>query len=271
MPTLEELRKDPHWSYSALNTYLNICQMQYFYRYVEHAPVERIGSCLPFGRAMHNALSLLAVRNKANVAITHQELSEAFAEYFKAETTAAGELLTYKPKESYDGMIATGSDMLKAAMNEWHAEQRVVSIAHGFSVSMPCIAKPVVGEFDLLVIENKIPCIVDWKTASQKWPMGKADKDLQATLYSYAYKQMHEVNPLVRFDVITKTKTPSVESQYTTRSDDDHLRLEYTFKKVDEAVAKGVFLPSETSFSCGDCPYADRCKTYHKSHTIRPA
>ena len=39
METLDELRQEPHWSYSALNTYLNICQAQFMYRYVEHAEV----------------------------------------------------------------------------------------------------------------------------------------------------------------------------------------------------------------------------------------
>ena len=29
--TIDELRKEPHWSFSALNTYLNVCQLQYFY------------------------------------------------------------------------------------------------------------------------------------------------------------------------------------------------------------------------------------------------
>ena len=28
MASIDELRKEPHWSYSALNTYLNICQAQ---------------------------------------------------------------------------------------------------------------------------------------------------------------------------------------------------------------------------------------------------
>ena len=32
---------EPHHSYTSLNTYLNICQLQYFYRYVEKAPSER--------------------------------------------------------------------------------------------------------------------------------------------------------------------------------------------------------------------------------------
>ena len=31
MATIDELRQEPHWSYSALNTYLNICQAQFMY------------------------------------------------------------------------------------------------------------------------------------------------------------------------------------------------------------------------------------------------
>ena len=55
MASIDELRKEPHWSYSALNTYLNICQAQYFYRYIEQAEVERTSACFPFGKAFHAA------------------------------------------------------------------------------------------------------------------------------------------------------------------------------------------------------------------------
>ena len=37
---IDELRQKPHWSYTALNTYLNVCQLQYFFRYIEQAEVE---------------------------------------------------------------------------------------------------------------------------------------------------------------------------------------------------------------------------------------
>ena len=60
MATIDELRQEPHWSYSALNTYLNICQAQFMYRYVEHAEVERTSACFPFGRAFHAALTAQA-------------------------------------------------------------------------------------------------------------------------------------------------------------------------------------------------------------------
>ena len=54
MATIDELRQEPHWSYSALNTYLNICQAQFMYRYVDQAEVERTSVCFPFGKAFHS-------------------------------------------------------------------------------------------------------------------------------------------------------------------------------------------------------------------------
>ncbi len=60
---IEELREVPHWSYSALNTYLNICQMQYYFRYIEPAEVEQTSACFPFGRAFHMTLLLVAIIN----------------------------------------------------------------------------------------------------------------------------------------------------------------------------------------------------------------
>ena len=127
---------------------------------------------------------------------------------------------------------------------------------------MPGLDKPLVGEFDLVVNDGREPCIVDWKTSSSRWPYGKADRDLQATVFSYAYNQLHGEIPLFRFDVVTKAKTPTCEAYYTTRSQDDFERFEVLANKTQDAIMKGVFLPNETSFACADCPYSKRCKQW---------
>ena len=31
-------RANPHWSFSALNTYLNVCSLKFYFQYIEHAP-----------------------------------------------------------------------------------------------------------------------------------------------------------------------------------------------------------------------------------------
>ena len=98
--TIDELRKEPHWSFSALNTYLNVCQLQYFYRYVEQAQAERTSACFPFGRAFHAALTAQAWECVMGNSLTREEIIGIFAEQFKVEVEAAPNLL-YKQGENF--------------------------------------------------------------------------------------------------------------------------------------------------------------------------
>ena len=58
---IETVREKPHWSCSAFNTFL-ACPMRYYFRYIEHAEVERTPISIPFGRAIHLVLSERAMK-----------------------------------------------------------------------------------------------------------------------------------------------------------------------------------------------------------------
>ena len=88
METVEKLREAPHFSYTSLNTYLQ-SPMKYAFRYIELAPVERVGASFPFGRAFHAVLSARAI-NGASFSL--DDGRDCFAEVFKAETDAAPQL-----------------------------------------------------------------------------------------------------------------------------------------------------------------------------------
>jgi len=53
--TLAELRKRPHWSFSALNTFLNTCSLQWAFRYVWKLPSVSTPAALVFGGVFHSA------------------------------------------------------------------------------------------------------------------------------------------------------------------------------------------------------------------------
>ena len=258
---IDELRAKPHWSYSALNTYLNVCQLQYFFRYIEEAEVEQISASLLFGKAFHAALSQQAdvAGNGSNLSV--ENLGDMFDEYFTASVKATDNV-KYKPCEDSDTMSDLARRMFKPVLDNWNDFCNVRSIAEGFEVTVPGLDKPLVGEFDLVVNDGREPCIVDWKTSSSRWPSGKADRDLQATVFSYAYNRMHGEIPLFRFDVVTKAKAPTCETYYTTRDQAAFERFEVLANKAQDAIMKGVFLPNETSFACADCPYSKRCKQW---------
>ena len=261
MATIDELRQEPHWSYSALNTYLNICQLQYFYRYVEQAEVERTSVCFPFGKAFHAALTAQAWECVMGGSLTRDEIVGQFAEAFRIEAEATPKLI-YKEGENFDSMIDLASRMLDVALANWSDFYTVKGVAQAFQVEVPGLDKPLIGEFDLLVSDGRDPCIVDWKTSASRWPAGKADRDLQATVFSYAYEKLYNETPLFRFDVVTKARNPVCESHYTSRSVREFERFEALANRAQEAIRKGVFLPNETSFACGECPYKNQCRNW---------
>jgi len=257
--TIETVRETPHWSYSAFQTYL-ICPMRYYFRYVEHAEVERTSISLPFGRAFHAVLSERAMKG---VDYTVEDAKEEFVVYFRGETEVS-ENLTYKPDEDNWFWEQRGCDMLDVALSEWPDDYTVKSVAESFCVDVPGLSKPLVGEFDLVVTDGGDEAIVDWKTASMKWPNGKADRDLQATTFCYAYRQLHGRMPMFRFDVFTKAKAPAHHQFYTYRNQDDFDRFVYLAGQIEKAVHTDIFLPVESCMNCAECAYSERCKAAHR-------
>ena len=269
MSTLLELREQPHWSYSALNTYL-MCSLKYAFQYVYKAEQERTSASLPFGRVFHIAATSHARNVMLGKRMTLPELHEVFAEWFKLECAACTNL-TFKNGESGGSLIEQARFMLNALLANWKDHDNIISVAHAFKVDVPGLNKAFIGEYDIVVKEGDIPVVVDWKTAASRWPADKAGKDFQSTAFSYAYLQENNSNtiPKFRFDVVTKTKNPNVESHYTQRCEDDLQRFIRIATAIEQAVKREVFIPADTSFGCGDCQFADACKKWHrKSNTI---
>ena len=256
---IETVREKPHWSYSAFNTYLT-CPMRYYFRYIEHAEVEKTSVSIPFGRAFHAVLSERAMKGTN---YTIEDAKEEFDFFFRGETEVC-QNLTYKPDEDYLFWESRGCDMLELALADWPDDYMVKSVAEAFSVNVPGLSKPLVGEFDVVVTDGGDETICDWKTASVKWPAGKADRDLQATTFCYAYHQLHGRMPLFRFDVFTKAKTPAHHQFYTLRTNDDFYRIIYLAGKIEKAINSGLFLPVESCMNCAECAYGGRCKAIHR-------
>ena len=194
---------------------------------------------------------------------TVEDAKDDFVVYFRGETEVS-ENLTYKLDEDYWFWNQRGCDMLDVALVEWPDDYTVKSVAESFSVDVPGLSKPLIGEFDLVVVDGGDETIVDWKTSTGKWPNGKAELDLQATTFTYAYQRLHGTNPLFRFDVFTKAKTPAHHQFYTLRSHDDLDRFVYLAGKIEKAVNSGVFLPVESCMNCTECAYGSRCKAVHR-------
>lgn len=262
--SLFSLRKEAHWSFSSLNTYLNICSLRYAFEYVYGLEREKVSASLPFGRAFHAALSEYAISTMSGKAMELSEVQEAFCEYLSIELNDT-ENICFKEGESPESLRERGMLMLAIALENWKHDERVTDIAKAFSAELPQASKVLIGEMDMLVrSQDGKPVIVDWKSSASKWPHEKADKDLQATCFSYAYFKESGIIPDFRFDVVTKAKNPAFESHWTRRDEDDFLRLFKLIHSVEKAVRAEVFLPADNSFSCKECAYASACRNWHR-------
>ena len=272
MATLAELRERPHHSYSSLNTFLNVCPLQYAMRYVYKMESEKTSVNLPFGSAFHGALSWLAARRKNSDYVDVEITRDIFTECWSVECDAAVNL-TLAPESKWDELNELGRKMVSAFYEGW-LEDNVMEVGKAFSVPIidaegeTVSEKPLIGEIDLVVKNEKGEAvIVDWKTSATKWSDGKADSHFQATCFCYAWTHENKRIPPFRYDVVTKTKAPSYERLNTVRTMDDFYRLAELVKVVERAIANDLFFPMTGGYACKDCPHSRACANWHRNRS----
>lgn len=263
--------KQPYYSYSSLNTYINVCQLQYYFRYIAKAEQEQVSVTLPFGSAFHSVLAEQAQAARDGKLLTSEEMGQLFASFFKYHLEDLPPVV-FKKNESYEDILRLANRMFETVNREWIDYYNIHSVNQSFMFSIDGLSKPIIGEFDMVVNEStpfddeKDPelVLVDFKTSSHSWVEGRADKELQATIYCAAWQDINGTLPAFRYDVVTKTKTPAVKHYRTTRSQDQVDRMKHLLISADQAIQKGVFIPAESSFACASCPFANQCKKWHR-------
>ncbi|MDF7826961.1 PD-(D/E)XK nuclease family protein [Pontiellaceae bacterium B12227] len=261
--TLQELRARPHWSFSSLNSLLNICSLQWYFQKVAKLKPTHTSVNLVAGCVYHRTLDQVFLARKVEMPMTLEEALELYTEDWrrssKEEPIKFGKL-------DADGIEEQGRGLIEVAWNNIDDTEKVLQVSEVFCVPLiydgRFLSKPLVGEFDLVVEKDGQPLVIDWKTSATRWAKTKADKSLQATAYSLAYWQKHGVNPSVRFDISVKNKTPVFESHVTSRNEDDWKLLGMLAAKAETIVEKELFYPSRDSFACSDCGFKGACEEY---------
>jgi putative RecB family exonuclease len=270
MPSLAELRKRPHWSFSALNTFLNTCSLQWAFRYVWKLPSVSTPAALVFGGVFHSACTFAFRARLAGRDLPVTPALDLFGDLFAQECRTAEVPVAFREDETSDTLIHQGQGMLQALLTDPACRgDRILAVGETFCVPLPdggsAEPKPLIGEYDLVVQDTGGCTIVDWKTAARRWPEGKADSDLQPTCYLYARSFSERTPTRFRFDVVTKTLTPTVTHLVTVRDEDRFLRLEALLEVVSGMIRAEHFLPSEQSWSCSDCQYSEACAAWHRN------
>ena len=273
---MQKLREKPHWSFSSINRFMNICSLQWAFQYHYKLEPENMPVHLLFGTAFHGAASWIAIMRKQNIYPTNEEAETVFSEMWQLECNNADERFNIS-KAVIDELNIKGKQMISCLNSKW-IEDNIVDVSKSFSVLLPGTSIPLIGEIDLIVKDDKSKhVLIDWKTSGRKWASGKADTDLQATCFMYGYEQIEPTynacDSLFRYDVVTKTKEPAYQQNITHRNRMDFIRLAQFVRTIERAVNNEIFLPNETGFYCGSCQFKSACKTWHmkQATTIFPS
>lgn len=270
MATLNDYRDRPHWSFSALNQFVNICSLQYAFQRVMKLPPAFTSPTLSFGTAFHRVCEWINLTRKDGSLPGKAEASDLFGTLWERQIKE--DALIKFEDQTPDEMNRQGRNMIGCLVDRLDPEEQVLTVNEAFCVPLidargESLETPMIGEIDTVVVKADRKTIVDWKTSGVRWPKQKPHLDLQPTAFLYGYEHLHGELPDFRFDVVVKNKTPVMEQHTTTRTRDKFDRMVHLVKQVDRMIQAEMWLPSEQSFYCGGCGYREACKSWHCRRT----
>ncbi len=250
-----------------MNQFLNICQLQFYFDRITRLPKPFTPVTLSFGSAFHRVCEWIGLVRMEGKQPNREEAVDLFGTLWGRQLQE-DKAIKFDEEQDADSCSTQGREMIGCLVDNLDPEERVLAVNEAFAVPLVdaqgrVLVTPMIGEIDL-VVEKDRKELVDWKTAARGWPKGKADKDLQPTVFLYGYRQLHGEIPGFRFDVLVKNKTPVLKHHATERTLDDFYRMVELVKLVERAIQAELFLPSEQGFYCGGCPHQEACKAWHR-------
>ncbi|MEI8351648.1 MAG: PD-(D/E)XK nuclease family protein [bacterium] len=267
MSTLNDYRARPHWSFSALNQFVNICSLQYAFQRVMKLQPSFTQPSLSFGTTFHRVCEWLNLTRRDGTMPLKTEASDLFGTLWERQIREDKRIKFDDQKP--DELCRQGQQMIGCLVENIDRDERVLTVNEAFAVPLvdasgESLEVPLIGEIDTVIEKDGHKTLVDWKTSGSRWPKQKASMDMQPTAFLYGYQHTHGEIPSFRFDVIVKNKTPVMEQHLTTRTQDQFNRMVHLVRQVDRMIQAEAWLPSEQSFYCNGCGYQEACRGWHR-------
>ena len=141
----------------------------------------------------------------------------------------------------------------------------VEAVEHGFTITLHDVdtgeplEEQLVGTIDLLIREEGRVVVVEHKSSARKFTEDQLRYDIQPTAYQIAARESGLGEVALRFQIVTKSKVPSVQVVDIHR--DDHAEADFvrTVTGVLRAIDAGVSYPIR-GWQCRGCPYESTCR-----------
>lgn len=248
-----------HVSVSQINLYL-MCPLKYRFVYVDMLPRPFKPIELALGTAFHAAVEWWHKHRKNGSSPDAEDVARILAADLRAQ---AEEKLQFKNGESLDDVIQVGGKLASAYVKGYRGKPvhdtevpfrvPLVDLETGEDLGLPLD-----GYFDLLESNDTV---VETKTAARAYDTMAILNHLQLTAYGYAYRILYDREPNLRLDVVTKTKTPRLQSVEVLRDKSDMVRFFHIAKSVSGAICDGHFHPNH-GWQCANCEFAEPCQKW---------
>ena len=264
MKPLPVLRDALHVSVSQLKCYLK-CPRQYELRYVRGVRPAFVPIALVFGSAFHAALGAYYLSLKAGDVASVDTLVSVFEDEWARQAAGPMPLGSDADDSDVDHM-AKAAGML-VAFHRHAASERdldVEAVEHPFAIELhdpdtgELLEEMLVGAIDLVVNEDGRRVVVEHKTSARRYASDQLRFDHQPTAYRLAASQLGLGDVKLRFQVITKTKTPAVQVEDVSRSRQDVADFLQAVVGVLRSIDAGAFYPVR-GWQCRGCAVAYAC------------
>ena len=271
-------------SYSAISTYLQ-CPLKYKLTYIDALEPEFTTDALVLGHTIHEALEVCMKKFQLTGTLMGcVDLQNAFSGFLSDELKK--KKVRYNEGWSPNKLRRMGMNMLSfwrsAFQNDSNAIKEVIAVEHRFCLDandpisgMP-LSRKITGVIDLILKLHKRPgyfnnqekypwlnayLLLDHKTAVQKFPEIKIDRDLQLTIYQWAALKLGLIPDrdltIVGFSVLHKKVTPEFNLYLSRRTEQQEIQLLRLISHVLDAIDFGIFYPNFNQINCKNCPFLD--------------
>jgi putative RecB family exonuclease len=262
---IHELRKKPHLSVSAINTYLN-CSLMYKFSRIDKLKPDHLSDNLIFGSSIHKVLAEYNQEKMMGHILSSEDLEEMFKKVWE-DAAKDNDEIQYSKNVSYRILLNQGIKMLQAFIERApENDATIVAIEEPFVYEIDGLDVPMIGVMDLVEEDDdESLTITDYKTSKRSMPITDVDNSFQLTVYYTAAKAngYADRNINLKFDCLIKTQKPKFEQIYTARSEAHSLRAIKKIMHVWEGIQKGVFIPNDTSWYCRTCSYKSHCNEWY--------
>ena len=261
-PSLADLRKQPHLSYSAIRSYL-MCPMKFWHRYQAQSEPSHRPLALVLGSAIHESLAAYYSHIQGTgMKICADELMQVFRDTIDAELDKP--IPIKLPDDGDPGaMLDQGVQMLRVFWEQADVPE-VIAVEQPFAVPLydPAsgeqFSAPIVGAMDLVINHNGRPLIVEHKTSSRKYAGWQLALETQPSVYKYAAQQLGLGDAGLMYQILLKAKSPSVQHCRVKRTPAQITEMLETFSAIVKTIDAGHFWKNR-SWACSDCQYSWLC------------